>query len=200
MKKIILLLLLLNYSISYSQKYTSWGIKAGYVKSQIIHDNYKGFNKQGFDFGFFSQLQLSNKLNLQMEILFINKGCADKRNKNYSYKAYSYFNILYYVEIPILFQYNYKKIYLEGGPALALLVWSLDNESTNAGYLSASPAFMETSFNIGFGYLYNKRLNFSLRYNNSIIPIRTIPTSQYNSVFSLSLLYKLGLRKEAIEK
>ncbi|HSH65162.1 MAG TPA: hypothetical protein VLB84_05045, partial [Bacteroidia bacterium] len=91
--------------------------------------------------------------------------------------------------------YNYKKIYFEGGPGLALLIWDLDFESTNAGYLSASPQFTDISFNLGFGYLYDKRLNLSLRYNNSIIPMRRTPTSQYNSLFSLSLSYKIGFKK-----
>lgn len=194
MKKIILILIL-NHSILYSQKFTSWGIKAGYIRSQIINDSYNGFNKQGFNLGIFSQLQLSDKSNLQLEIIFVNKGCSDKRDKNYSYKYYSYFDILYYIETPILFQYNYKKIYFEGGPGLALLIWDLDFESTNAGYLSASPQFTDISFNLGFGYLYDKRLNLSLRYNNSIIPMRRTPTSQYNSLFSLSLSYKIGFKK-----
>ena len=140
-------------------------------------------------------MKLSDKSNLQIEIIFVNKGCSDKRDKNYGYKYYSYFDILYYIEVPILFQYNYKKIYFEGGPSLALLIWNLDFESTNAGYLSTSPQFTDISFNFGFGYLYDKRLNLGLRYSNSIIPMRRTPTSQYNSLFSLSLSYKIGFKK-----
>jgi len=190
MKKIILFFLI-NHTLLYSQKLTSWGIDAGYIQSQIIGDNYKGFYKQGFKIGMFSQLQLSKTANLQFELMFINKGCSDKRDKSYDYRYYSYFDILYYVEIPILYQYTYKKFFFEGGPGLGILIWNLDFESNNLKYLSNPPKFVETTFNVGVGYLYSERLNIDLKYCNSIIPIRKEPTSQYNSVISFSLYYKL---------
>jgi hypothetical protein len=177
----------------YSQKFTSWGFNAGYVRSQIIGDHYKGFLKQGFTAGVFSQLQLMEDANLQLGLVLINKGCSGKRGDSYKYT--SYFDILYYVEIPILFQYNYKKTFFEGGPGLGLLIWNLDYESSNLKYLSVPPKFAETTFNLGFGYFYSERLSINLRYSNSIIPIRREPTSQYNCVISLSLYYKLILKQ-----
>lgn len=130
-----------------------------------------------------------------MELLLVNKGCSDKGNRKLN-KVYStYFQQLYYMEVPILFQYNLKRVYFEAGPGLGILIWNFDHEDIIVKYLSRTPNFLETTFNLGFGYLYSDRLNVNLKYSNSISPVRTEPTSQYNSVFSLSIYYKLMLRK-----
>ncbi|MEO6902619.1 MAG: porin family protein [Bacteroidia bacterium] len=194
MKKFILLFLVSPLYL-YSQKFSTFGLTAGYIRSQLIGDHYKGYDKQGFDVGVFSQLRIGKQADLKMELLLINKGCVDKGNKKLNKDYSTYFQTLYYMEMPILFQYNLKKVSFEAGPGLGILIWNLDFEHNTLKYLSRTPTFLETTFNLGVGYLYSDRLNINLRYSNSIIPIRTEPTSQYNSVFALSLYYKLMLRK-----
>ncbi len=193
----IALLFFFNYFLTYSQGNALFGIKAGYNRSQLIGDSYKGYYKKGFNEGVFSQLPLTEKLNLQIELVVTNKGCSSSPSKSAAVNLNAYYlNRLYYIEFPILMQFHHKKFIFEFGPGLGLLIWQFDREPpSKKNYLSGTPSFTETSCNIGVGYKIKQRWTADLRYSNSIQPIRKFPTDQYNSVFSFALMYAVFERK-----
>jgi hypothetical protein len=102
-----------------------------------------------------------------------------------------YYIKLNYIELPLLFQLHLKKIIAEFGIGVAYLI---NQKETPQGFRNPNDVkhpFMRTdvSGNVGFGYSFNEKWECNLRYTNSIIPIRKLPTTQFNSVFTLSLFY-----------
>jgi hypothetical protein len=89
-----------------------------------------------------------------------------------------------------LLQYNRKNFFYEFGLGLGYLIDKgeyLDNQSFHNNVYPFN--LTEQSFNIGFGYFFNKKVGVNFRYNNSISPIRKVPSTQFNSVFMLALLF-----------
>ena len=186
----LLAFVLINFSLAYGQKQAFIGITGGINKSQIIGDTYKGFYKSGFDAGMFSRFRLSENSDLHLELTVVNKGCSSKRINDTGKR--SYFNILYYIQVPVLFRQIYKDFFFELGPGLGLLIWQLDYEhASNDKQLSGKPQFTEQNMNAGIGYTVNDRFDFGLRYTHSIRPIRRLPSPQYNSTISICAFYKL---------
>ncbi len=186
----------INSSVIFSQKQIQFGLLFGLNKSQIIGDGYKGYHRLGMNTGVFSKIRIMRNSVLQFEVFYINKGCSSKRVNNDKNAHYGYFDMLHYVQIPILFNYSFKKYFFEIGPGLGLLVWNLDFESNPSKTLASPINFLEQNGNIGFGYTFNKNPCLGIRYTHSITPIRTVPANQYNSTFQLYLNYTLTSTKK----
>ncbi|MFO0477305.1 MAG: porin family protein [Bacteroidota bacterium] len=198
MKKIVLILFLLGSHLVFAQKNIHFGIKGGLNRSQVIGDGNHGYYKTGINGGVFSNLLLNKQWKLQFEILFNDKG------SHYNYKDAKNSNLLnlyhirlYYIEAPILLQYNRKNFFYEFGLGLGYLIDKgeyLDNQSFHNNVYPFN--LTEQSFNIGFGYFFNKKVGVNFRYNNSISPIRKVPSTQFNSVFMLALICKIDFTKQ----
>lgn len=183
-----LLILLVCNSFLSAQQLSILGVTGSYVRSQIIGDGYHGLEADGLRGGIFSQLRLSKKTNLQLEIADSHSGTSGgKRN------PCNYCDRLVYLEIPVLFQYHYKSFYAEAGPGAGYLhrESSYEDPLSVVKYFERRPNPLDLRMNIGIGYQSDKRLGCGLRYGNSIIPIRKQPTSQYNSVLQLTLFYRI---------
>jgi hypothetical protein len=183
-----LLFLLVCNSFLNAQQLSILGLTCGYARCQIIGDGYHGLEGESIRGGIFSQLRMSKKTNLQLEIVYSGSGTSG--GKKYPYK---YYDNLYYLEIPVLYQYHYGSFYAEAGPGAGYLFResSYEDPLSVVRYFQTRPNPLDLRLNIGIGYQSDKRFGCGLRYNNSIIPIRQQPTTQYNSAFQLLMFYRI---------
>ena len=194
MKKYIVIPILpmLFQTVINAQKLAVLGVKIGYVQSQLIGDAQKEIGGEGFHGGFFSQLPLQKNMNLQTELLYSIRGCNWYPRKERNERPTKYFDILYYLEIPVLFQYHHKSFFIECGPGMAFLLREFRYDGLHFTSSFSVPAnATDFSGNVGVGYQSDKRFSCALRYVNSIVPIRKQPTRQYNSTLLFVIGYKM---------
>ncbi|MFA8451264.1 MAG: porin family protein [Bacteroidales bacterium] len=193
----IALFLILGFSIhSFSQEFKG-GVYAGIIGSQVAGDNLSGYNKAGVDLGVFTQLSISDKFSLQMELAYMMKGSQknpDKKN-NFSYKLHTS-----YIQIPILAQFEIiPNFRIEAGIAGAVLISSY--EEKDAMELISKDSFnsFSLSFIGGVSYQINERFKIAILTNNDLTSVkkRTFygmgvrrigeKRGQYNDLLSLRL-------------
>jgi hypothetical protein len=170
------------------------GFKNGISNAQLIGDGYKGYHQFGYSGGISSQLKLNDHFRLQLDALLTRKGCHYKLNKYSTSMLYPYDVQLLYVELPLLLVYNYKKFILELGPGFGYLV---DQQEYLPGRSMRDLIHhfdsTEKSAHTGIGVYFNKKWGMVLRYSNSVVPVRTLPSRQYNSVFAVAIFFLAGL-------
>ncbi len=174
-KKIILLSLLSCFILSYAKSQTfEAGIKAGIAASQISGDGYAGFNKAGIVAGLFSRIEFSDKHHIQFELTYTQKG--SRRNPKTSEGDTEFFLLrLNYIEIPILYQFDYKNFTFETGPYVSTLVGTyLEDENGPFKLPSVVNQFKNMDFGLSAGIAFNfsESVVISWRYSNSIVPVR----------------------------
>ena len=185
---------LFSSGISRAQKFHG-GILAGLSTSQVDGDHLSGFNKAGFKGGGLVNRKFGEKIALQFEIEFIQKGSRKPLNDNNEY----YLMRLSYIEVPLLFSYYVgKKWNLETGVAFATLLSAYEEDET--GEVLNAPAFNRNDYLIcgGANYFFTPQLFFNVRYSYSISTIRTkdeyydyyyFVGGQYNKVLAFSFGY-----------
>lgn len=180
-----------------AQRFTG-GVMIGGDVSQVDGDTYSGYTKFGYLGGAYVGLQVSPHSSFQLELEYIQKG---SRNDTNATGITSYLLRLHYIEIPILYQYTFKKrFYFEAGPVADVLIGSLELrdgiEETNA--VPLRPLTFAGIF--GFGAYITKHLRLNLRANYSLNSLRSkndigyyrrmfLEKGQYNNVLSLSVLW-----------
>ena len=122
--------------------------------------------------GIWVQLKLSKNFTMQAELTQIGKGIGlGMKQARYG----DYWLNLNYFEVPILFQYNRKKTFVEFGPSIAALINT--GEYTRGGILPYQEDLYpfsnkDLSFNIGTGYVFSEKWRVGLRLSHSLLPVR----------------------------
>ncbi len=196
-KKLVFLLSVsvLLYLNSCAQDFNA-GIRFGMCASQVSGDNLSGYDKAGILLGAFVRRDFSQKISLQLEMLFIQKGSRKEVSKIDN----SYYRMrLHYLEVPLLFQYHVsKKITLEIGPSAGALIFS--EEDDQLGVILYTPPFekLEISSHLGIQFVFSEKWALDLRHSGSLTPVRAFDGTynfnyfdrgQYNSTVQLSLEY-----------
>ncbi|MFZ9943406.1 MAG: outer membrane beta-barrel protein [Bacteroidia bacterium] len=177
-------------------------IKAGISSTQVSGDNLGGFDQLGGAVGGVVGLPLSDKIDLNLEILFVQKGSrklADPDNEDYK----EYLLRLNYFEFPLFLQYKHSsKIALEAGPILGVLVSSKEEDELGPYNWTPPRPFDQTEIGAGGGLSYNFSGNWSVvsRFETSILPIRPHQSGQtyqwnrgqYNTVLLFMLQYRFN--------
>lgn len=184
----------------------------GMVASQVDGDTYSGYHKIGYFFGLGVNRQLTQKLEIEFGITFLQKGAR----KNYALDSASrnnpnnefYLLRLNYVEVPLFLRFKaFKKFKFEVGGAGAYLIRSYE-ESQNGYYNGNTYKNFDFSFLLGFGYQLKPNVFVNLRYEYSFVPFRDyyassngiyhgqfpyslFNTGLYNNLLILSFNYKL---------
>jgi hypothetical protein len=193
-----LLLLVMASSPLQAQRFNA-GLMLGGVTSQVDGDTYDGYHKWGYLGGGYVFLQISPHSSFQMELEYIQKG--SRRNDTSVSGGDTYLLRLHYIEIPVLYQYTFKKrFYFEAGPVSDIYIGSLElkNETVPPETVPLRPVTLSGIF--GFGVYLTNHLRLNVRSNYSLISIRNkndysgyrrilFETGQYNNVLSLSLLW-----------
>lgn len=193
---LISVFLLLLSKISFSQRFKA-GITGGFTTSQVSGDQLAGFNKSGFEFGGLVSSKLSQKFDLSFQIVFIQKG--SKRPFNPDQGDFDYYKMsLNYIEVPVLFHYNFsKRFQFAAGPAFGTLISS--KEEDESGTLIYSKPFKkyDLSVQLGISYMLFNNFYLNLEGSNSLLPIRNagieggfkVGRDQFNSVLMFSFKY-----------
>lgn len=143
---------------------------------------------------------MNKKWTAQTELLLLDKGIGDAQFRKQSPHQVN----LHYFEIPLLFQYHRKLIYVEFGPGMGYLINHFESLYGNASYeLTENYPFVrgELSFNIGTGYALNEKWTLGLRFSHSILPVRqgvpSVSKKCYNFLLALSISRQLKKKKDS---
>ncbi len=162
------------------------GVLAGLSTSQINGDTQRGFDKLGFYSGMYVSRDLSNALAFKIELLYIGKGAKKIVDKVEEFKTH-----LNYVEMPFLLTIKpVDKFHFNLGVAASYLI---NSKLFEQSYEVSAYTYDINKFDIGGiitgEYYFSEKLAFNLRFEYSIIPIRTKPRAWFNSNLSFGLLY-----------
>lgn len=175
------------------------GVIAGLSATQISGDNLGGYDKAGLIAGGMVSTELSRKLDLAMEIIFIQKG--SKKNPNPDNGDYSsYFLRLNYFEVPLLLKWKYSKRFtFEVGPTFGYLISV--TEENELGEIPYDPPRPFDKFELGItGGMrvhFAQKFSFAFRVSSSVLPVRPhqsgqsyqLNYGQYNAVLMFGLQY-----------
>lgn len=174
------------------------GIRAGFTATQISGDDLGGFHKLGACAGLFINFPLTDNLRwkIQSELDFIMKGSHAYYSSQKPITDKYVLNIGY-LEVPVLIKWTFAENFeIEFGPAFGVILYQ--RERNAVGPMKRPPfRWYELSGLCGLSYIIKKHFGISLRYSNSLIPVR-IPDwvfnrhvkKQYNSVLALSVTYQ----------
>jgi len=174
LKAIVLVLtsLAINQTVM-SQKFNIGAI-AGVNASQISGDGYSGFNKAGIIVGGFANTDISEKINLQFEILYSEKG-SRKVPKTDKGETDAFLLRLNYVEIPVMIRMRNNNFTYDVGTYYGQLVNTyIEDENGPFEIPNQLNQFKKSDFGflIGVNYHFTKSLIMNWRYNNSILAVR----------------------------
>lgn len=192
---IIFVFFCLLFNKLYSQKFDG-GIQLGLSTSEISGDRLNGPSKAGLYVGAFTNLKISSRASLQLELNYVQKG---SRKIPDSTDFTSYILRLNYIELPLFVKYNISsKISLETGPYIGFLIHHYEEQD----YMEAisDPPFKKTDIgaNIGLYYTLTKHLKANVRYSNTLFfPVQKrgsgetywLKKGRYNEVLSFTLHY-----------
>lgn len=215
----ILLLFLSSVStIGVAQETIEYGVKAGYARSSMITEEHGAFglSKSGFVVGAYSKIPLKGQLYFQPEMLFIQKG--DIENKEKALVSPSLFKLdtpiyyegllktttsAYYVSIPLNLLYKVNDsfgITLGGEPSLFI------NESTRAKFTGIGYHFdrdqergikrFDFGLNLGLQATVGA-MHLELRYTRGVLNINddALASDHINSSLQVTLGYRIIKKK-----
>jgi hypothetical protein len=199
-KTVFVFFLVMGASSVHAQRFNG-GIMVGGDVSQVDGDTYDGYHKWGYLGGGYVSLQISPHSSFQMELEYIQKGSRRVDTNNNG--GTQYLLRLHYMEVPLLYQYTFKKrFYFEAGPAADINIGTLEERDGIDVSGGGAVPFRAVTFTgiFGFGAYLTSHLRINLRSNYSLHSIRSINTAsdyrrmlfekgQYNNVISLSLLW-----------
>lgn len=163
----------------YGQNIKIGGI-AGINASQVGGDGLRGFKKAGLVLGGFADLDVSEKINLQFEIIYSQKG--SRKNPKTDEGDTEFFLLqMDYIEVPIMIRYRNKKFTYDAGLYVGQLIKShLEDE---IGPFSIPPRFnqlkdQDFGFLIGLNYNLTDNLIMNWRFSNSLINVREFESGE----------------------
>lgn len=199
MKKSLLVLLIVIMGIhsGFSQTFGG-GTFAGLSASQLDGDQWGGYSKPGLVFGIYTNVQLNQYVDAQLELRYIQKGSKSDSKDQSVY----YVSKLNYVELPLFLKYHFLgKFSANIGLTAGYLQKSTENKD-KIGDEPADPAFdkFELSGLAGAEYQITDNLFFNVRFNYSILPVRDHPgdqtyylnRGQYNNVLTFAVYYQIA--------
>lgn len=142
------------------------GVKGGFslvnLKTTIVNADiqttnpFKNTVKPSFHFGGFGIYEISEKINLQGEFIYSNKGT----------KSTEASVSLHYISIPILVNYSvYDNLYLQGGPEIGFLMAARTKVGdVNFDSKELYNNVVDFSLNLGVKYQVSSDLHVDLRY------------------------------------
>lgn len=227
MKKLSVLLCLLwvilaCYGQHESKSAFKGGVRAGVTLTQISGDGLSGFHKLGAYAGLYASVPMTPDENwrFQMEIDFAMKGSRNYTPPKHTVNPMQKYVLnIGYVEVPFLFKWRFGnniricnnkngidtcrtingQFEIEFGPMFGVNLYQRERDYTGIIPFTESRIFRRFEFSgmAGLSYFFANHHGISLRYSNSIIPVR-IPNwtyneriwKQFNSVIMVSYFYQ----------
>jgi hypothetical protein len=189
-------------AVVHAQQTFSAGVLAGLNTSQIHGDSYWGWNQAGLLGGVFVSIRPEEKSYFQMELQYSRKGSRKIARPDKG--DLDKFELrMHYIEVPLLFRYNTKRIYYQigasGGVLFNVREWDDFGEVEPRDFRPYEVAWI-----IGAGYKFNEKLAIDVRSSNSFFPVKKFDTpiiyprfyqnmfnkGMYNNLLSFSLTYR----------
>ncbi len=150
------------------------GILAGVNASQVSGDGYGGFNKAGVLVGVYSNVDISEALDLQLEINYSQKG--SRRNPRTDEGDTDFFLMrTNYIDIPVMVQTDHNNFTFEGGLYYGQLI-NTYFEDENGPFEIPPETNQLNNFDvgllIGINFNFTDNLIMNWRYSNSAIHFR----------------------------
>ncbi len=172
LKSNLILFIVFCLSVAQMQAQTfKAGLVIGVTASQINGDESAGFNKPGLEGGIKSLVNINQKSDLSLEILYSQRGAKDEANAGTVQNIYR----TTYVAVPIIYSYkdwvaeDYFRLHFQAGLSYGRLIDAeLDNEVDNTAFVEAWNE-NDLSFLVGATYFVNKKFGITFRYNRSIL-------------------------------
>lgn len=180
------------------RKVFSANVFFGGTATQVQGDGLAGFDKPGLTTGFGVRGRLDRKWSMGFDLAYVQKGSRkvqDPDNNDFTYYRLS----LHYAEVPILVQYNTKKLSFFAGPTIGYLLAS--SEETTSGIQEIQNPFrkLELGLTGGASYKFSKNWSIASSIQESALSIRATPayakgflgrySGQYNTALYLRLIY-----------
>jgi hypothetical protein len=156
-------------TLLFSQSFNG-GVQAGLAVSQIAGDGMSGYNKAGIQAGFFVNYQLQQKLSVQMELAYIQKGSA--RAENIETGESQYLRRLNYIELPIILQYHLQPLLIEAGLSADFLAASMEEINYQVNDQLQNWRKMNVNTVVGVRYQLTDHWQLILRSINSVHSLR----------------------------
>lgn len=159
MKRIIILGLFLSSTIFFVQaQKINGGLIGGLSASQVDGDQMGGYNQLGACLGAFLEMPLGSDFYFEPELRFCQKGST-------GYLGTFYLNAhLNYVELPLLCNWQYKKVKLETGLVPAVLLNTTVGDNIETSDLKR----LDVGFAGGLSYMATNTIRFNVRYTHTI--------------------------------
>lgn len=198
-KNLLIIFLIIFFANTLKSQVFQGGVRIGLSGNQVDGDTYGGYNKMGVNAGFWIRLPFNDKLSLQTELYYAQKG--SKHNPNPEAGDYTYYLMrLHYAEMPFILRYSpSNKLSLEAGLSFGTLIGSFEDFNDYA-IDNGEYKPIEFGFLIGVEYGITDRISLGLRSNQSILSIRKevlngsvvrlFDKGQYNNGISLIATYR----------
>ena len=157
MKKIFLAVIAVcTFGLANAQEGIKFGVKAGLNFTSFGRDS-EAEGKTGFSVGGLADFTVSDKFQVQPELLYSNEGAEDAK--------------LDYIRIPIMAKYYvYQGLSIQAGPEIAFKIAAEDD------FLDETTKSIDFGFGIGAAYELPNGLLFDLRYNAGLTNINDTDT------------------------
>lgn len=165
--------------------------------SQVGGDGLSGFDKLNVGAGIGVSTPVGESLNLEMELNLAQKG-SKKRTDPDNYGEDQYKMDLWYVQVPVVLEYRLNERF-GGNAGLAAGALIASKESDFFGEIENHPEFnaLDLSLVLGARYHFNDNWMAELRFDQSLVPIRSrgdhlplrIQGHQFNTVLGVFLSY-----------
>jgi opacity protein-like surface antigen len=172
------------------------GLLVGITASQVDGDSHAGFNKVGLQGGVFVNTNLRNNFGAQLEIRYAGKGAS-------SGDAEIYKLALHYIDLPIMFNYTFKKkVVFDLGLVPGYLFAKTGEWKDDSPLEPTDIKKYDLATLIGVNYKLSKKILINLRYSYSLASIRNYDrfgsignlfsyrTGDYNNYLTLGLYYQ----------
>jgi hypothetical protein len=167
---LFILLLLLSYQ-GHSQTFKA-GIIGGFTASQINGDDSAGYNKLGLEGGLTVGIELQEKMDLSLEILYSQRGAKEEVDVDGTPQSIYRAN---FISVPVVFSYkdwlgdNYYRLHFHGGLSYGRLVsGALENDLRDNSRFVSTWNENDLSFLLGATYFVNENFGLTFRYNRSL--------------------------------
>ena len=198
MKKLVLLFFLLIFTSQLFSQTFGGGMLAGLSASQLDGDNWGGYHKAGLTFGVYTNTKFNKFIDAQLEIRYVQKGS----NSNSKEQEVFYLSKLNYVELPVFLKYSFLNKFTANIGLAAGYLQKATEDKDGVGDEPADPAFnqFELSGLVGVEYKIIDKIFFNVRFNYSILPVRSHPgdqtfylnKGQYNNVLTFTIHYQIS--------
>jgi hypothetical protein len=185
-KKVLFIFLITIPLSTFSQRFDGI-IFFGMSASQVDRDQYGGYHKIGLNAGLNVTHEISEKIEFQTGINYIDKGAASgSKYSDYKLK-------LNYFQIPVQLNIDfYKRISLSGGIFFGYLINGKANYDIS--YYNIKNREICSYFSINYHYFEKLVLNFGFSY--SIFPITTDHPYYFNNVVTITGTYRMSNAKK----